>query len=402
MSPTTSIRQSPREPPRATGAAPPALGLLTDLFRRLHAEEIRYCHWKSSEHLGASLQGTTDLDVLVHRKDAGRLARVLAEADFKPFGKLSGHDYPGIEDYLGCDNDTATLSHFHVHYQLTLGEKFLKGYRLPWEDAALASRVWDVEHGLYVIDPHLETLLLVTRAALKLRARDFLLAAAGYPYMRGGLRRELRWLACRVQEDRLRAVVRPVVGERATALLSDIITAPSPSIRQLMEFRRSVRPRVRSYRMYGPLGALRRRWVREAGWVWAALVNCFRGLTKRSTRVSRQGGLSVCVTGRQSEATRVAQHLIAWLAPDMAVLPSLGPRSSIQARRARGRGMITIADRLPDPEEDRPDLILHLSDPSNGAPGFMRAGATPTIDVHVRAGLATVLFQAQRAIWERI
>ena len=402
MSAKRSTRLSRRESLPAP-RSPVALGLLTDLFDRLGAAEIRYCHWKSSEHLDASLLGRTDLDVLVHRNDARRLARVLAEADFKPFRKLSGHDYPGVEDYLGCDADTATLSHLHVHYQLTLGEKFLKGYRLPWEDAALGSRVLDREHGLYVIEPHLETLLLVTRAALKLRARDFLLASAGYPYVRGGMLRELRWLARRVQADPLRAVARPLVGDRATALLSDIITAPAPSIRQLMAFRRSVRPHLRGYRMYGPLGALRRRWAREASWGWAALVNRIRGLTQRSTRVSPHGGLTACVTGRQPEATRVAQQIAAWLAPDMAVLPALGPRSAVQARQARGRGMIVIADHLPaDTDGDQPDLIIHLSDPSSGVPTLARAGATPTIDLDVRAGLATVVVQARRAIWERI
>src|SRR6266511_342921 len=84
MSVLSSTQQSPRQPSRAPN--PAALGLLTDLLRRLHVAEIRYCQWKSNEHLDASMQGTTDLDVLVHRNDARRLERVLAEADFKPFG----------------------------------------------------------------------------------------------------------------------------------------------------------------------------------------------------------------------------------------------------------------------------------------------------------------------------
>lgn len=396
MGVTSSMLGSAREPLHAAGTTAP-LGLLTDLLDHLHAAEIRYCHWKSSEHLGASMQGKTDLDVLVHRADAGRLARVLTDADFKPFRKLSGHDYPGVEDYLGCDPDTGTLSHFHVHYQLTLGEKFLKGYRLPWEDAVLASRALDPMHGLYVIDPHLEALLLVSRAALKVRARDFVLAAAGYRYIRGGLLREMRWLARRVEEDQLRTVAHPLVGERATALLSDILQGPAPSIRQLLEFRRSVRPRLRGYRLYGPLGALGRRWLREATWIGTALVNHVRGLTKRSTRVSPHGGLTVCILGRQPEATGVAERLIGWLAPEMAVFPSLGPDSSRAAQQARGRGVIVIADRLPDLEEVRPDLIIRLRDPSNGAASVGRAVGTPTIEID-----GTAVLEAQRAIWERM
>ena len=169
-----------------------------------------------------------------------------------------------------------------------------------------------------------------------------------------------------------------------------------------MEFRRRARPRLSTHRLYGPVGALGRRWVREASWAWVALVNRVRGLKKRSTRVSPHGGFTACVTGRQPDATWVAERLVAWLAPDMAVLPALGTRSSIRARWARGRGLIVIADHLTDPEEDQPDLIIRLSEPSNGASGLVHAGAPPTIDLDSSAGLATILFQAQRAIWERI
>jgi hypothetical protein len=378
-----------QEPPHATRTRA-TLALLTDLFDRLHAAGIRYCHWKSNEHLDASLTGATDLDVLVDRRDARRFAAQLTELAFKPFRKLSGHDYPGIEDYLGFDADTGKLSHLHVHYQLTLGEKFLKGYRLPWEDVALATRIFDAERGLYVIDPQLEVLLLVTRAALKLRTRDYLLTAAGYPYMRGGILREFRWLAQRADEGRLRTMATTLVGERAAALLSEIVATPVPSIRALVAFERSVRPRLGGYRMYGALDALRRRKAREWSWMWAAAVNWYRGLRKRSTRVSPTGGLTACVTGPQPEATAVAQQLVAWLASDVAVVPDLGARSSGPARRARGRGMIVIADRLrPGSESSAPDVIIAL-------------GEAPVRTNGPRTGLANVLLRAKQTIWDSI
>ena len=33
------------------------LGVLTSLFARLHAENILYCHWKSNEHVHATMLG---------------------------------------------------------------------------------------------------------------------------------------------------------------------------------------------------------------------------------------------------------------------------------------------------------------------------------------------------------
>ena len=379
---------------------PAPVGALTNLFDRLHAQQIRYCHWKSTEHLRASLDAALDLDVLVHRADARRLTRLLTDVDFKRFGD-GGHGYPGVEDYLGFDPDTGRLSHLHLHYQLTLGEQFLKGYRLPWEDLVLDTRTMDAEHGVYVIDPNLEALLLVTRAALKLRARDYLLAAAGYRYIRGGALRELRWLARRVNRDRLAALARPLVGDEAAALLSEIVADVAPSIRQLRAFRRIVRPSLGGYRMYGAIAARRRRWARELGWVWVAVRNRLRGMSKRSTRTAPQGGVAVTVTGPQVRATAVAQELIAWLSPELAVVPNLGPRRSEEARRARARGWIVVADRLhAGPVGDRPDLIIHLGQPSNGGGRVERPGETPTVGLDVRAAPAILFLQAKQALWE--
>jgi len=35
--------------------------VIQDLTDRLHRENIRYCHWKSNEHVDAAVQGKTDL-----------------------------------------------------------------------------------------------------------------------------------------------------------------------------------------------------------------------------------------------------------------------------------------------------------------------------------------------------
>jgi hypothetical protein len=119
-------------------------------------------------------------------------------------------------------------------------------------------------------------------------------------------------------------------------------------------------------------------------------VNWYRGLRKRSTRVSPTGGLTACVTGSQPEATAVAQQLVAWLASDVAVMPDLGARSSGSARRARGRGMIVIADRLrPGSESSPPDVIIAL-------------GETPVRTNGPRTGLASVLLRAKQIIWDSI
>src|SRR5688572_32557978 len=63
------------------------------------------------------------------------------------FRSLPHRGYPGVESFVGMDYDTGVLLHFHLHYQLTVGERHLKSYHLPWEDLVLSTRVLDEASG---------------------------------------------------------------------------------------------------------------------------------------------------------------------------------------------------------------------------------------------------------------
>jgi hypothetical protein len=306
---------------------PPArLEVLERLFEQLDAAQIRYCHWKSNEHLGATMTGATDVDVLVERRGIQRLGHILTGGtSFKRFVVKAGRGYPGIEDYVGFDSGTGKLSHLHVHYQLTLGEKFLKGHRLPWEEAVLDTRVRDEASGLWITDPHLELLILIVRHVMKLRLRDSVAAAFGYDYFRGGMLRELRWLAARVRSEEMVSRAEPLVGPRAAALLPGMIAGRGPTIGQLRAFRRQADPRLSSYRMYSAAGATRRMWLREWTWIWWRLKNwLFRAPTK-STRTPPQGGLAIAFVGPDGAGKSTITHAIAeWLAREIAVISTYG------------------------------------------------------------------------------
>ena len=317
----------PREArPAATAVR---LAVLEELFKRLDAEHIRYAHWKSNEHLGATMTGTTDVDVLIDRRGAQRLAHILtATPVFKRFVVKAGRGYPGIEDYVGFDAPTGMLTHLHLHYQLTLGEKFLKGHRLPWEEAVLATRVRDPEYGVWVTDPHLELLILVARHVMKLRWRDSLLAAGGQHYFRGGMLREWRWLVARVRSERLVEVATPLVGTPAAGLLAQMVADPrghGPAIGQLRAFRRIADPRLTSYRMYTAWGATRRMWTREWTWIWWRVKNWFFRAPTKSTRTPPHGGLAVAFVGPDgSGKSTLTTEVARWLAREIAVITTYG------------------------------------------------------------------------------
>lgn len=405
----------------AADAAAARLEILPQLFRRLDQEQIRYCHWKSTEHLGATMTGATDVDVLVERAGAQRLAHILTEGtSFKRFVVKAGRGYPGIEDYVGFDAATGKLSHLHVHYQLTLGEKFLKGHRLPWEQAVLDTRVRDEASGLWVTDPHLELLILIARHVIKLRLRDTLLAAIGHEYFRGGMLRELRWLAARVRSDELVKRAEPLVGPAAAGMLPAMIAGRGPTIRQLRAFRRRAVPRLASSRMYSAAGATRRMWLREWTWIWWRATNWLRRAPTRSTRTPPQGGLAIAFVGPDGSGKSTLTHAIAqWLSREVAVITTYGgsgkgsastsrrllqragaltrpPKGSgdagpsgvrllgkllwvlalsrerrrwgSQMRRARNLGMIVLSDRLPQTQfaglNDGPRYAHWLDSPS--------------------------------------
>lgn len=346
------------------------LAVLTDLFQCLHAEDVLYCHWKSNDHLAASMTGATDLDLLVQRHAALRLARILSERGFKRFIGKPGRGYPGIEDYVGFDAATGRLVHLDIHYQLTVGEKFLKGYRLPWEELLLSTRQMDEEHGIYVADPHMELLMVVIRAVMKLRTRDLLFTALGRPYTARSALQGIPWLAARVGHERLLSIAERLVGPLAARILAEMVAAPRPSFTQLLAFGRSARPRLSEYRMYGPFEARLRRWAGEWRAMWGTLDRMIRRGPGRAKRTP-QGGLIVAFVGADGAGkSSLTRALAAWLSRELALLATYGGSTSglhtpgpvlralalarkrrqwaVRARRARDRGLMVICDSWPE------------------------------------------------------
>jgi thymidylate kinase len=357
-----------------TPAGVSALTVLVKLFKRLNELELRYCHWKSNEHLTASMMGTTDVDILVDRRMIVDLTRVLGEHGFKRFLVHPGRGYPGIEDYVGFDHTTGILTHLHIHYQLTLGEKFLKGHRLPWEEVFLSTRVLDKPFGLYVADPHLELLVLVVRAVMKLRLRDRWLEGLGKSYFVGGMLRELRWLVERIDPARVQSLASGLIGSRAANLLPELLTGSPPTVRQLRALGRMVDPPLSSYRLYDTSDALRQMLMREGRTVWWKLRNWYLGTTAQSTRTLPQGGLFVAILGLDGAGkTTLTDQIAQWLSREVAVSTTYGgsgkgsaalPRRVMQTaaawyRRLR-KSRRSVAAVAPREEVSRPPSLPRL------------------------------------------
>ena len=142
------------------------------LFTSWNDNQLCYCHWKSNEHLLPGLMGDTDLDVLLSEKDKEHGEEVLRKLDFLQCRSQYGSRYPGVDDWIGFDENTGKLIHLHLHYHVITGHKGLKEYNIPWTSEVLETRIQDSVTGVFIASPSIELVTLYTRIALKVSLSD--------------------------------------------------------------------------------------------------------------------------------------------------------------------------------------------------------------------------------------
>jgi len=149
------------------------------------------------------LQGRTDLDLLVARRDAPAFHRIAAELGFREVRAEGWRFYPAMTDYLGYDPAAGVIHHLHVHYELLMGARYVKSLRLPFEDECLSS----VVHldGVPVAAPEFEWILLVIRFSLKAGSEGRWMSPSRLLRLNvfEPFTEEVRWLAGRVDRQRL-------------------------------------------------------------------------------------------------------------------------------------------------------------------------------------------------------
>src|SRR5436305_3038215 len=128
--------------PAASTNGAAKVDLLADLAGRLHHEGVRYCHWKGTFNVRRILSGEGDVDLLVHRKDAGRFETALAALGFKRAVDPLRPRTPSVAHFYGLDQASGVLVHLHVYYRLVTGEPLLDNYALPLEELLLRTTLF--------------------------------------------------------------------------------------------------------------------------------------------------------------------------------------------------------------------------------------------------------------------
>lgn len=291
-----------------------------ELFQSFHEDDIQYCHWKSNEHLREGLFGETDLDLLVGHDQSDRTRRLLLDSGFKRFSGHGHAKYPGVEHYIGFDEETGRLLHIHLHYRLIIGGKRLKEYRVPWSEKLLSNRVLDSDTGVYRSSVEWEFVLLCIRYALKIRKRDYLKVLLRKSYLSDDFHREYEWLAERVNSTRAVELFVELLGEDARGIIRSAIESP-PTFRQLRRLAKIVSHELKPYRTYGRLESDLRGQCRE-GYLALHVLRQKYNFPRPTRRSIPAGGLLIVFIGMDGAGkSTINRRIREWLSWKIDVYP---------------------------------------------------------------------------------
>ncbi len=195
------------------------LEVIKRVFNQLDQENIIYCHWKSNERLAEFVNGEEDLDLLFYPKDEERVHRALLSSGAKKFEALPLGKYENIKDYLALDADTGKLVHFHVHFELDIGEKNLKRYRLPWTSEILENRIKHEDVDVYTSSYEHELLLLILREILRRPPHKIFLFKSRIQ-IKLDVKNEFEWLKKRIDKNKLFSYSDKLIPELSPILTS--------------------------------------------------------------------------------------------------------------------------------------------------------------------------------------
>jgi hypothetical protein len=267
------------------------------LFNALKIEGVNWCSWKSNEHFAAGLSGETDTDLLFDPAQRKKTIKAFRDSGFVIFHAPHRLSYPGIIDAVALDTKTGNILHAHSHFMLCAGEKYLKSTILPWDNHILKNRVF--ADGAYMARPEDEAVLLLTRAALKLRWRDIKNLDPKALYGGSGFNAELEWVKERTSADRIAKTGAELLNEKAGEIIGKLISDGFTGER-LMALRDQALniSAERGWRRMGNFEGTVQAWWREAGYFF---IRATEKLGLETTIIKRRvlpgGGIVVAFLG---------------------------------------------------------------------------------------------------------
>jgi thymidylate kinase len=293
---------------------------LLEVLNAFHRQQVSYCYWKSSRRLHAGFGGRADVDLLVARNDQHRVQLILLERDFKLFPSVADRDHPATLSFLCYDVRGGQLIHLHLHFQLIVGERLLKNYRIPWEEVLLTGAILHPTLPIRILEPTSEAVLLVVRACLELRRLDLMTLWAWQATTRK-FALDRAEIAARVDRTKLRELAAELLNEDLAELVADAFYGEQPLETQ-SRLRRRMRKHCAAYRSYNAVEARVRSAGRALLWVAGGLNKHVLHAPRPWNRRAPGGGCMVAMIGvdGSGKSTLVAT-MRAWLGSKVDVVP---------------------------------------------------------------------------------
>jgi thymidylate kinase len=141
--------------------------LLLCVAEALESERVRYCQWKGHFKQALWMSGKGDIDLLVAPGSSPGLLEVLRVAGFIQTTSPDDYKLLGTTHYRAPDPHTGRMLHVHLHTRLLVEAARGTVYRLPFEDALIASARGGPGTLFRTPAPGLEALVLVLRTTLR-------------------------------------------------------------------------------------------------------------------------------------------------------------------------------------------------------------------------------------------
>lgn len=299
-----------------------SLQVLDQLVGELSAAGIRYCHWKGTEHLGTTLTGQGDLDLLFHRQDARQVETLLTRLGFKNYPAVGWKHSSGVLDFIGFDETSGKIVHLHSYFRLVMGDPQLQEYRLPWEDDILGTATPAAEDiPIPVPAPEAELLVLIARSCLKVRLRDRFFRRAFARTIAKDYERNRLWLSKQIDETRLNALSDKWLHPKVWPYVRNAAYSPAtPST--VLRLRRHVAPVLAKFRTFGALQSFIRARLREVAWVFGALNKRYFRWAMPWGRTIGPGGAIICFLGADgSGKSTLIGESVRWLTYKLDAIP---------------------------------------------------------------------------------
>lgn len=322
------------------GATHPVVPALIERLRdALEAHGVAYCQWKGHWDPGRWAVGDGDIDLLVARPDGAKFSEVLASLGFRQAVPVAWRRVPGVLSYFGYEPTLRRLVHVHAHFHVRLGAPTTRNYRLPIERPLIEAR----ESGAFfpTPTPELEFIVFVVRMVLDHSVR------ASLTHDRGSRRaREWEYLAGRVEQERVRDLLRDHLPALAPSLFDRCVRSLSPGCPLLrrLRVRRELHRALRAHAEGTGLVAAVRRTLRRG------TARCARLVGRQRRNQLLTGGAVIAVLGGDGAGkTTAVTELTGWLGDVFdTVRVHLGkpPRSLLTLAEASLRRVVRMARRL--------------------------------------------------------